>query len=621
MTPVAENTVVDGRYRVLYRIGSGGMAEVWCAEDSLLGRKVALKILHARFAQDREFVERFRREASAAAGLQHPNVVNVFDRGEFDGTYYIAMEYLEGASLKDLITRGLPIGEAIAIVRQILTAARFAHQRGIIHRDLKPHNVLVDREGRATVTDFGIVAHAGSSEITQTGSIMGTAQYLSPEQAQGLEVTPASDLYSIGVILYESLTGRVPFEADSAVAVALKQVSETPRPPSSLNSTVPPALDAVVMRALAKDPAHRFANSDEFMAALDAAAMAPGSAPDQPPPPGPPPGERTEVRAPATPAPYPAAAQPGWPPATPRRRPGPRTLRWALVAASVAVVAGFAAFAFTRPGRTEVPDVIGNPVAAATQVLETRGFDVDIQTRVNNALADTVLEQDPPAGNEAEKGSTVVLTVSSGPGTIDVPPVADLEERVAVEKLESSGFEVEVSNRFDEQVEAGAAIGTEPGAGVEVKRGLTVTLLISKGPERVEVPDLVGATVEVAQAELRAADLVPDIEQRDDDAPEGQVVAQAPAGGRMVKPSSSVTIFVSSGEGSIEVRDVVGRNVGSAANILRGQGLGVSRRSQDVSSQSQDGKVISQSPPGGSQARQGDTVTLTVGRLTPLTEG
>ena len=289
MAEIHEGTVVDGRYRVLERIGSGGMADVWCAEDTHLQRRVALKILHYRFAQDREFVERFRREAEAAAGLQHPNVVGVFDRGQVDRTYYIAMEFIDGRSLKELIDAGLGPEEAVRIVRQILEAARFAHQRGVIHRDLKPQNVIVDAEGKATVTDFGI-ARAGVSEITQTGSVMGTAHYLSPEQAQGLEVTAPSDLYSIGVLLYEALTGRVPFEGDSAVAVALKQVSQAPQRPSAVNSQVSPALDAIVMRALEKDPARRFQDADAFIAALDAAQRDPaapvaGTTEFAPPPP------------------------------------------------------------------------------------------------------------------------------------------------------------------------------------------------------------------------------------------------------------------------------------------------------------------------------------------------
>src|ERR687892_2331379 len=280
------------------------MADVWSADDSMLGREVALKFLHERFNQDHQFVERFRREAQAAAGLQHPNVVGVYDRGESEDRHWIAMEYVEGAALKDLITRGLSVGEAVEIVRQVLAAARFAHQHGIIHRDLKPQNVMVDADGRARVTDFGI-ARVGVSEITQTGSVLGTAQYLSPEQAQGLEITSASDLYSIGVLLYEGLTGRVPFEADSAVAVALKQVSEVPRPPSELNPAVPRALDAVVLKALAKDPANRFASVDEFAAALDAAEKNPSVAPFETAvfgaPPVPPPDSAEAREAPAVP--------------------------------------------------------------------------------------------------------------------------------------------------------------------------------------------------------------------------------------------------------------------------------------------------------------------------------
>ena len=268
---------IGGRYTLTRKLGSGGMADVWLAHDAELDRDVALKFLHERFAQDVSFVERFRREAQAAAGLQHPNVVGVYDRGEDAGRHWIAMEYVEGAMLKDLIARGLTVGQAVEIVRQVLAGARFAHARGIVHRDLKPQNVMVDNEGRARVTDFGI-ARAGASEITATGSVLGTAQYLSPEQAQGLEITAASDLYSVGVILYEALTGRVPFDAETPVAVALKQVSEQARPPSELNPAVPRSLDVVVLRALAKEPRNRYTSADEFLAALDAAEADPSGA-------------------------------------------------------------------------------------------------------------------------------------------------------------------------------------------------------------------------------------------------------------------------------------------------------------------------------------------------------
>src|SRR5919112_1503855 len=275
MADVAEGTVVDNRYRVQRRIGSGGMADVYLADDAQLGREVALKVLHRRFARDREFVERFRREASAAAGLQHPNVVGVFDRGEYDGTYYIAMEYLPGRTLKEVIRDEAPLDQLRAIDYgiQILQAASFAHRRGVVHRDFKPHNVMVGADDRLKVTDFGI-ARAGASEMTETGSIMGTAQYLSPEQAQGQRVGAPSDLYSIGVILYEMLAGRVPFGGDSAVSIALKHVGEQPPRLADLRRDVHPRLEQAVGRALLKDPAQRYASADEFIGALQEARRA-----------------------------------------------------------------------------------------------------------------------------------------------------------------------------------------------------------------------------------------------------------------------------------------------------------------------------------------------------------
>src|SRR5256714_10572623 len=283
------------------------MADVYCAQDSHLGREVAIKVLHRRFARDREFVERFKREASAAASLNHPNVVNVFDRGEHDGTYYIAMENLPGRTLKEIIQQEAPMGQrrTIDLGIQILNAAGFGHKRGVIHRDFKPHNVIVGPDDRLKVTDFGI-ARAGASEMTEPGAMMGTAQYSSPEQAQGHYVEASSDLYSIGIVLYEMLTGRVPFEGESAVAIALKHVSEQPAPIRSVRLDVHPVLEAAVMRALAKDPAQRYRNADEFITALQSARAAveaggngqdtAGFPPVAPPPAGPPAPVQTAER-------------------------------------------------------------------------------------------------------------------------------------------------------------------------------------------------------------------------------------------------------------------------------------------------------------------------------------
>src|ERR687888_500799 len=258
-------TVFDGRYRIVRKLGAGGMADVYLAEDQELARRVAIKLPTDRHAADGQFIERFRREAKNAAGLSHPNIVSIYDRGTAEGTYYIAMEYLDGRSLKELIVgRGpAPIKVAVEYTRQILGAIGFAHRHGIVHRDIKPHNVLVSPEGRLKVTDFGI-ARAGASQMTEVGSIIGTAQYLSPEQARGSPVDQTSDLYSVGVVLYEMLTGQVPFTGDTPLEIAMKHLSEVPTPPSELRPEVPHDLDLVVLRALAKDPSERYQNAEEM---------------------------------------------------------------------------------------------------------------------------------------------------------------------------------------------------------------------------------------------------------------------------------------------------------------------------------------------------------------------
>jgi serine/threonine-protein kinase len=613
VTTPRKGTKIDDRYKLDRKIGSGGMADVWLAEDTELDRKVAIKILHDRFAQDKEFVERFRREAQSAAGLQHPNVVSIFDRGEFRDTYFIAMEYVDGPQLKQLVKGGMGVSDAIDFTRQILNAARFAHKKGIIHRDLKPQNVLIDEDGRARVADFGI-ARGESSDITGTGSVMGTAQYLSPEQAQGKETTPASDIYSIGVILYEALTGRVPFEGDSAVAVALKQVSEAPRRPSNVNPKVPPALDAVVMRALAKDPDARFKDADAFLKALDAAERAP----DTPRP------EDTAAFPVVSPEGEHAAADEAgelppdayWEDEERRRRRG----RMFLIALLVAGVAALVAYALTRPAHIEVPNVTtcganACDVGTATERLEGDGFDVDLEPRPSEAPRDTVLEQDPLptdlSGEEAEEGSTVVLTVSSGPAAVPVPEVAGLTEREATTVLEEAGFRVDPEFRFSDTIPEDRVIGTEPPAGQNQLTSEPVTLLISRGSNKVEVPDVVGLDDEAALDALSEAELAGTVVLRDDEAPAGEVVAQSPSAGQQVKSGTQVTIFVSSG--AISVPDTLGLLRKTAVSNLKKAGFVASINEEPTDDPSQQGRVINQFPPGGSRGQRGDTVSITVG--------
>ncbi|MEK6278415.1 MAG: PASTA domain-containing protein [Actinomycetota bacterium] len=623
---IAENQVLDGRYRVLSRIGSGGMADVFCAEDTHLQRKVALKVLHHRFAQDREFVERFRREAEAAAGLQHPNVVGVFDRGEVDGTYYIAMEYLEGRSLKELIDAGLERDEAVAIVRQILEAARFAHRHGVVHRDLKPLNVIVDPEAHATVTDFGI-ARAGVSEITQTGSVMGTAHYLSPEQAQGLEVTAASDLYSIGVILYEALTSRLPFEGDSAVAVALKQVSQSPQRPSAINPQVSPAVDAVVMRALEKSPERRFRDAEAFIAALDAAQRDPGTTR----------ASDTAAFAPLPPVEAPEEAAAGGVPPSERDE-EERRHRWMWVALAIlgGLLFGIAVATGLIPERkTNVPNVT-NPLGtrqtlnSADLRLRSEGFEIAKVEYVHRDLPrNTVIEQDPPPG-EAELDCilvlfscdkpSVTLTVSSGPGKAEVPQLAGLAQEDAASRLKRAGFAPAVETQSSDTVPEGIVIASDPPSGSVVRRGSLVTLKVSTGPRQVKVPVVVGEQRSVATEEIRSRGLVPSVQQREDDAPEGEVVSQSPSAGTRVESGSTVTIAVSRGPKTVTVPNVIGKLRSNAVSILRGRGFSVTVSVETTEDESQDGRVISQFPSAGSDAAKGSAVTITVGDFVPPPE-
>ncbi len=603
---LAQDTVVSDRYRLLGRLGSGGMADVWCAEDSLLNRRVALKFLHPRFAQDEQFVERFRREASSAAGLQHPNVVGVFDRGTFDGAHFIAMEYVEGASLKDLIERGLSVPEAVEIVRQVLAGVKYAHEHGIVHRDLKPQNVLVDSEGRARVTDFGI-ARAGASEITQTGSVLGTAQYLSPEQAQGLPVTTASDIYSVGVMLYEALTGRVPFDADSPVTVALKQVSERPRPPSELNPAVSRALDGVVLRALAKDPANRFASAEEFLQALDVAEQDPSGAAF---------GDTASYAAVAAAA----GTAPPAPPGEPQEDRGFFTpWRIALLALILLLLAGAIAFFLLRGGGTSavlVPTVLNKSKGEATKILTDAGFQVNPKgIPRSDTPVGRVIEQDPTAGSKAPDGSIVTITYSIGLGKAIVPDVKGMSLADAQKQLKDAGFLIDVVHEHSNKVKKDTVIGTDPPAGTNLERKQTVTINVSSGPNLVQVPSVVGLDQDTADTQIRDAGLKPHFQKQESNQPKGQVIDQSPSGGTNVRRNTTVTVVVSSGVGKVIVPNVVGESRDQATSDLRAAGLSARVVKQTTSDPNADDQVISQAPSAGTKLPRGEAVTINVGKF------
>ena len=647
MREIPADAVIDGRYQVIAHLGTGGMAEVYCAQDLQLGRRVALKVLHERFAADAEFVERFRREASSAAGLQHQHVVSVYDRGEWEGTSYIAMEYVAGRTLKQIVGEDGPLEphRAVDLTVQVLRAARFAHRRGVIHRDFKPQNVIVDDEDRAKVTDFGI-ARAGASDMTQTGSIMGTAQYLSPEQAQGHAVTARSDLYSIGIVLYELLTGGVPFEAETALTIALKQVSEVPVPPSRINRAVTPELEAVVLRALEKEPADRFSDADEFIAALEAAgsripspaaiAAANAAAAALPPaaatggggamPPPSPPASAPPSRRSAPPPPA-AGVYPGGPPyqevqreavlAPPPRR---RRPRWPWLVAGVVLLAGVvtAVALLGAPDRVQVPRVVGSSISVATQRLQTEGFEVTYVRDNSDKPRNTVIGQDPSGGSAADAGSTVTLNISDGRAISGVPDVVGAGRRAARKALLAEGFLVDEVPTASDTVRPDRVIAQDPSARSQVERGTKVKIQVSTGPLQLPVPDVTDRSEDDARIALERAGFNVAVRQQEDaKADPGTVLSQKPAAGRAAR-GSTVTISVAIEPKKVAVPDVVERSQNNATKTLSGRGFEVGVEEVAVDTPSEDGLVQEQSPAGKEKVDRGSTVTITVGRFDPV---
>jgi len=619
------DTLFDGRYLISRKLGAGGMANVYLAEDQELGRRVAIKILDDRHASDDQFVERFRREAQNAGGLSHPNIVSIYDRGEAGGSYYIAMEYVEGRTLKELIVaRGpSPIGIGIDYTRQILSALRFAHRKGIVHRDIKPHNMIVDGDGRVKVMDFGI-ARAGTSQMTEAGSIIGTAQYLSPEQARGAPVDQTSDLYSTGIVLYELLTGTVPFSGDTPVEIAMKHLSQTPDPPSAHRPEVPRDLDYVVLRALGKDPSERYHSAEEMDSDLERIGRGVGVSAET--------AEAatsvlsraevgdalTTVRSGGA---LPTAYTPGryYEYDDTRRRRSVWPWLLALLVLALALVGGFFAYQqlqdqLSAAEAVTVPDVEGIQESLAVQDILDAGLAPHVIRRRNSDVArGIVAEQDPQPPQRADRGTFVTIIVSSGKPTVRIPNLVGLGRDEAVARLSDVNLRANVVEVNSPQ-DSGTVLATAPKTGKIVVEGTEVRVNVSKGPRPVTVPNVIGLPYASAESQLQGLNFAVRREDVESDDAKDLVVGQVPGADSQASKGSTVTLQVSQGPTTSTVPDVESQSVEAARLALRSSGFRSRVVREDTEDPLLDGVVISQDPPGGTELEPGQTVTLIVGR-------
>ena len=609
--------VLGDRYELHRRLARGGMAQVYLARDSSLDRPVAIKELVPEFATDPSFVERFRREAQAAANLAHPNIVGVYDWGTQDGTYYIVMEYIDGPSLSQVIRRDGPLHprRAAELTSEVAGALGFAHSRGVVHRDVKPGNVLLTGSGQSKVTDFGIARALSSAEddLTQAGSVMGTATYFSPEQAQGLPVDPRSDLYSLGVVLYEMLTGRAPFTGDTPLAIAYKHVQDQPAPPSSIITDLPAGIEAIVMKLLSKRPDDRYASAEELRVDLrrflsgertNAEAQLLGAAAA---------GAATAATA-ATMVQPSVAGEPELEPEEHRSRTG-----WFLAAMVVLLAllaGGLFWWANGLNAEVTVPDLVGETREEAEQQLADRGLVASVTEEPNAEVdAGRVSAQDPESGSKLSEGDTVELVVSTGAATKEVPDVVGRPENEARFILDAEDFEVRVENIEDPDAESGSVVSQDPAGGVEAPEGSTVTIQVSLGPGEEVVPDVSGQSLSSAQSELQARGFRiggPE-EEPSDSVPAGQVVRTEPAAGQTAERNSTVTVYVSSGVERVQVPYVIGESQGDASARLRGAGFEVRVEERTVDPGDPTGVVVYQDPAGGERADKGSVVEITVG--------
>ncbi|MFL5800016.1 MAG: Stk1 family PASTA domain-containing Ser/Thr kinase [Actinomycetota bacterium] len=608
---MSQTTTVRARYQIIAKVASGGMGEVYRARDSVLARDVAIKVLHRNLAGDPGFIDRFRREARAAALLSHPNIVAVHDWGSTtSGTYFMVMEFVRGRNLRDLLTHfgRLEPQQAVEVLVQMLAALEHAHRHGIVHRDVKPENVLVTPDGLVKVADFGLARAFAESRISQApGTVTGTVQYLAPEQIQGEPADPRTDLYATGIVAYEVLTGQVPFQGETSLAIAYRHLSDRVPPPSEAEPEVPPDLDRLVVAATEKDRERRPASASDLRASLMALSDPAASAPSL--------GELVQelpddVHADEDRAFTVTIPQRMSPKA--RRRRLLRRIVVTLMAVALLVGGGLAAWAYVIPHTTHVPRVLGMTQDAARQRLDAAGLDAQFGPPVSSTTVTEgeVLRQSLDPGTKTEKGTDVVLQLSAGLPLRGVPTVTGATLADAGTTLQAQGLKMRVRHAFSDTVRRGLIIDQNPLPGQQILFGAEVTVTVSDGREPVTVPKVVGQTTADAQSVLVAQRFHVRVSKEfSASAPVGEVIRQDPKPGGTVPLGSTVRLVVSLGPKTFPMPSVVGLPAADAQAQLEAQGLIV--RVVHIPG-SRASTVVGQIPDSGATVEQGETVSIFV---------
>jgi serine/threonine-protein kinase len=621
VNPPAEK-IFNNRYRVDGSLGNGGMANVYVGTDTLLRRRVAIKVLREQYASDDDFVKRFSYEAQSAAKLSHPNIVNVYDFGREDHSYYIVMELVDGATLGDLMRQEGTLPEPVALdyAIQIASGLAYAHRQGLLHRDVKPANILVTKDDVVKLSDFGI-ARAVSEHtlgVTQPGMVMGSVAYISPEQAQGHDIDERSDLYSVGVVLYQMLTGALPFTGDNAVAVALKHVSADAPAIDPKAANVSPAVASIVAKLLRKDPRERFTSATELASALREARERPnvthaidGAAADAPtariPVVAPPP--RRSIAPDRTPPPVVETFETDYV----EPRPNRRWLLFPLLLALAILVGYFALRNGPAPAQQiAVPKVQGMMASTA----QKRLLDAGLQSKVTNednasVPVDHVIRQDPAPGAQVSKNDVVTLVVSGGLPRVAVPDIKDYNVDDAVRALTSNKLKYKLVEAYSAGVPPKQLIDVNPPPGTSVRQGSTVALTVSKGAKPIFVPDLVGKPLSAARKAVAALGLSLSIAQQmeSDTIPANTIASQDPPPTSTAAPNSTVNVTVSTGPSTIAVPNVVGSDPDAAQAALRAAGLSPTM-SYTVDAANPTGKISLQKPDAGAKVKKGTPVTI-----------